>query len=315
MEELTLSRSIMLDSGEIIPAGSVLKNYGDSTPLSIAPSQSVAEIDLSKKGAMKKLIKNLERKDIVYFFRIPRECVVSTSICGSLKKKWIKGDSRVAPFPCSVTAGRHYAEERKIDELLEMTDEYMSRRIQFFDKNFKRIKVVSMSSLGNFGLGSLYKFGELKSVNTLSNHHNGFSSCIMYYYPNTSQMKVELIYRKKFYVEQLSYKTEKHFDELDQELVDCHDIDSKHKFSRCLYVMEKGDNVWYEKFISAHSWLADTNYIPIDDDSHIFGRYEYFDGQKNVSGLMVLHRSNNPYQFFKSRKRLMVLIKDNSVYY
>lgn len=314
MGEITLSRSIMLDSGEIIPAGAVLSNYGEFTPLSIAPSQSVTEIDLSKKGAIKKLIKNLGRENIVYFFRIPRECIASRPTSGPLKKKWVKGDGRVAPFPCSVTGGRCYAEERKIDELLEMRDEYMSRHIQYFDKNFKRINVVSISSLGNFGLGSLYKFWELKSVRMLSDHYNGYISCIMYYYPNTNQMKVELIHSKKFYVEQLSYKTEIHFDELNQEFVDCHDIDSKHMFSRRLYIMEKGDNEWYEKFISAHSWLADTNYIPIDNDSHIFGKYEYFDGQKNVSGLTVLHRSNNPYQFFKSRKRLMVLIKENSVY-
>lgn len=38
MSELTLKRAIMLDSGEIIPAGSVLKNYGDFTPKSITPS-------------------------------------------------------------------------------------------------------------------------------------------------------------------------------------------------------------------------------------------------------------------------------------
>lgn len=44
MNELILKRAIMLDSGEIIPAGTVLKNYGEFTPLSIAPSQSVTEI-------------------------------------------------------------------------------------------------------------------------------------------------------------------------------------------------------------------------------------------------------------------------------
>ena len=42
MSELTLKRSIMLDSGEIIPAGSVLKNYGDFTPKSISPSLSTS---------------------------------------------------------------------------------------------------------------------------------------------------------------------------------------------------------------------------------------------------------------------------------
>lgn len=34
MEELVLSRSIMLDSGEIIPAGVTLRYYGEFTPLS-----------------------------------------------------------------------------------------------------------------------------------------------------------------------------------------------------------------------------------------------------------------------------------------
>lgn len=311
MSELTLSRSIMIDSGEIIPAGTVLKNYGEFTPLSIAPSQSVIEIEKSTKGLRKKLIKKIGLQNIIYFFRIPRECVASNSICGSLKKEWVKGDERVAPFPCSVSAGRYYAEERKIEELVEMTVEYMSSSIQYFDRNFKRINVVSISSLGNFVLGSLYKFGGLKSVRTLSNDHHGYSSCIMYYYPNTNQLKVNLIRRKKFYVEQPTYRIEKQFDELEQESVNCYTCDSGHKFCQRLYILEKGDNEWYEKFISAHSWLADTNYIPIDNDSHIFGKYEYYDGQKNVYGLTILHRSNNPYRFFK-KKRLMVLIKENS---
>lgn len=315
MGEITLSRSIMIDSGEIIPAGTVLKNYGELTPLSIAPSQSVTEIEKSTQGLRKKLIKKIGLQNIIYFFRIPRECVTPISIGGPLKKEWVKGDERVSPFPCYVSKERYYAEERKIEELLEMKDEYMSRSIQYFDRNFKRINVVSISSLGNFGLGSLYKFGELKSVNSLSDDYLGFSSCIMYYYPNTNQIKVELFRRRKFYVEQPSYKTEKYFDELNQEFVDCHIRDSKHKFCQRLYIMEKGNNEWYEKFISAHSWLADTNYIPIDNDSHIFGKYEYYDGQKNVSGLTVLHKSNNPYKFFKSCKRLKVLIKDNSAYY
>lgn len=218
----------------------------------------------------------------------------------------------MAPFPCYVSVGRYYAEERKIEELLEMTVVYMSHSIQYFDRNFKRINVVSISSLGNFGLGSLYKFGELKSVNSLSDDYlGGFSSCIMYYYPNTSQMKVDLIRRKKFYVEQPTYRIEKQFDELEQEFVDCYTHDSNYIFCRRLFILEKGDNEWYENFISAHSWLADTNYIPIDNDSHIFGKYEYYDGQKNVSGLTILHKSNNPYRFFKSKKRLMVLIKEN----
>lgn len=310
---IKLSRSIMIDSGEIIPAGTVLKNYGEFTPLSIAPSQSVMEIEKSTKGLRKKLIKKIGLPNIIYFFRIPRECVASNSICGSLKKEWVKGDERVAPFPCSVSVGRYYAEERKIEELLEMTVEYMSCSIQYFDRNFKRINVVSISSLGNFGLGSLYKFGELKSVKTLSkDYFNGISSCIMYYYPNTSQMKVELISRKKFYVEQPTYRIEKQFDELEQESVNCYTCDSSHKFCQRLYILEKGDNEWYENFISAHSWLADTNYIPIDNDSHIFGKYEYYDGQKDVYGLTILHRSNNPYRFF-TKKRLMVLIKENPV--
>ena len=53
MCELTLKRSIMLDSGEIIPEGTTLKNYGEFTPLSIAPSQSVTEIEQSSKKLRK----------------------------------------------------------------------------------------------------------------------------------------------------------------------------------------------------------------------------------------------------------------------
>lgn len=156
--------------------------------------------------------------------------------------------------------------------------------------------------MGELLVGSHRNLSNLKCVQYLDFRCSS-ETCITYYYPCTSNIKSDCIRKKNFYVEQPSYKTEKRFDELDQEFVDCYIRDSGYRFSRRLYVIDKGDNEWYENFISAHVWLSDGNYTPVDNDSHIF--------VKSVDGLTILHKSTNPYLFFQSPKELMVLIKDS----
>ena len=112
------------------------------------------------------------------------------------------------------------------------------------------------------------------------------------------------------------YRVEKSFDELVRGEVEvyCYESGDRHKFSRRINIMENGDNEWYKNFISAHSWLSDNNYTLIDNDSHIFCKYFYYDYDKHQSicGLTILHKSTNPYLFFKYSKRRMVLIKDHN---
>lgn len=301
MNELILKRSIMLDSGEIIPAGSVLKNYGEFTPKSISPSL-IASGQVHFRGKNKEAFKKAGDKNTVYFFRIPRECIDETTLSAALKMLWIEGSDEISPFFCSIKA-RGSLEERKIEECLVYDD---SGWLNYYDKKLNPIDVIAISSVGELLVGSYRNLSNLKSVQYLD-FRCSTETCITYYYPCTSNIKSDCIRNKKFYVEQPSYKTEKRFDELDQEFVDCYIRDSVYKFSRRLYVIAKGDNEWYENFISAHAWLSDGNYTPVENDSHIF--------VKSVEGLTVLHKSTNPYLFFQSPKSLMVLIKENSAYY
>lgn len=301
MNELILKRAIMLDSGEIIPAGSVLKNYGNFTPKSITPSM-ISSGQIHFRGKNKEAFKKAGDKNTVYFFRIPRECIDETTLSAALKMLWIEGSDEISPFFCSIKA-RGSLEERKIEECL-VYDDY--GRLNYYDKKLNPIDVIAISSVGELLVGSYRNLSNLKCVQYL-HFRCSTETCITYYYPCTSNVKSDCIWNKKFYVEQPSYKTEKRFDELDQEFVDCYIRDNGYKFSRRLYVIAKGDNEWYENFISAHAWLSDGNYTPVENDSHIF--------VKSVEGLTVLHKSTNPYLFFQSPKSLMVLIKENSVYY
>ena len=304
MSELTLKRSIMLDSGEIIPAGSVLKNYGDFTPKSITPSM-IACGQIHFRGKNKEAFKKAGDKNTVYFFRIPRECIDEATLSHDLKKLWVKGSDEISPFFCSVKESRNKSDR----EIAEVEDRYSWSSPLFFDKDFKRIEVIKISSVYSLLWSPFYK---LKTAKNIFENHYHLSTCIGYYYPDTDKIKFDLLIKKAFYVKLPSYRVEKFFDDINIETVDCYESGCKHKFCQRIYIMEKGDNEWYKKFISAHSWMADTNYVSIDNDSHIFGRYEYYDGQKNVSGLTIIHKSTNPYLFFKSRKLLMVLIKDNT---
>ena len=179
----------------------------------------------------------------------------------------------------------------------------------FFDKDFRQIEVIKISSVYSLLWSPFYELKTAKNIYGNSYHRY---TCIGYYYPDTDRIKFDLLRKKSFYVKLPSYRGEKSFDDLDRETVDCYEIGGKHKFCRRIYIMEKGDNEWYKKFISAHLWLSDINYTLIDNDYHLFCKYCYYDGQKDVSGLTILHKSTNPYLFFKSRKLLMVLIKDHN---
>ena len=211
MAELTLCRSIILDSGEIVPAGTILKDYGDLTSRSIAPSQAPLIEELRSKHP-KDILTKFESKHIIDFFRISRECVLQASTSGSLKKKWVKGDERVAPFPCFVRATK-MCEERSI-ELIDAKEPFGPYKRKFFDKNFGEIIVFTISSLDNLTIGSQWRLGGLKSISKLLEHISSYATVIGYYYPNTDYIKVEPLLRRKFYVELRSYRYERTFDEL-----------------------------------------------------------------------------------------------------
>lgn len=306
MSELTLKRAIMLDSREIIPAGTVLKNYGEFTPKSISLSL-IASGKIQFRGKNRLAFKEAGEKNTIFFFRIPRECIDEATLSPNLKKLWVKGSNEISPFFCSVKESRN-----KLDrKIAEVEDSYSWSKPLFFDKDFKLIEVIKISSVYSLLWSTFYELKTAKNIYGNSYHRY---TCIGYYYPDTDKIKFDLLRKKSFYVKLPSYRVEKSFDDLDRETVDCYEIGGKHKFSQRIIIMEKGDNEWYLNFISAHLWLSDINYTLIDNDSHIFCKYFYYDYDKHqgISGLTILHKSTNPYLFFKNSKRRMVLIKDHN---
>lgn len=305
MSELTLKRAIMLDSGEIIPAGSVLKNYGEFIPKSISPSL-IASGTIQFRGKNRLAFKQAGEKNTIFFFRIPRECVDEATLSHDLKKLWVKGSDDISPFFCSVKESRNKL-EREI-AVIEGRQSWPSP-LFFFDKDFKQIEVIKISSID---LLFWSPFCKLKTIRNIYEKYDFHSTCIGYYYPDTDKIKFDLLKKKSFYVELSPYRVEKSFDELVRGEVEVWCYESGDKFSRRINIMEKGDNEWYKNFISAHSWLSDINYTLIDNDSHIFCKYFDYDKHQGRCGLTILHKSTNPYLFFKYSRRRMVLIKNHN---
>lgn len=312
MAGLTLCRSIILDSGELVAAGTTLKDYGDLTSRSIAPSQP-SPIDEGRKKIAKNVLESYKQEHLIDFFRIPRECVSQSLMNGSLKKKYVKGDESVAPFPCFIRASE-MCEERSI-ELIENQEQYPWNR-RFFDKNFNEIDVFIISSLGNFYSGSLWKLGNLKSVSKLGSQINTFATVIGYYYSDTDFIKVEPLYRRRFYVKTTSYLFESIFNELSVgQIIRCYSICEGRAICKGrIYVFAKGDNKWFESFRKAHLWLNEDDYQVTEEDSHIFIKFMYYDGGKYISRLTIIHKSSNPFLFFHYKNH-MVLIKDDPTSY
>ena len=100
MSELTLKRAIMLDSGEIIPAGSVLKNYGEFTPKSISPSL-IASGQVHFRGKNKDTIRVLCYFKILWFWlagieesaminKIPELLKQNLCVSGTIDASWLE---------------------------------------------------------------------------------------------------------------------------------------------------------------------------------------------------------------------------------
>lgn len=312
MSEVKLCRSIILDSGELVKAGTTLKNYGDNSLFSVAPSQN-SIVEKKGKKLCKSLLKRVRQDNIVNLFRLPRECVSETSMDSSLKKKWVKGDERIAPFPCIVRAKR-LSEVRSI-ELLKDEEPFGPGVWEYYDKKFNNIRVITISSLMYLTIGNLWRLGHLKSVNKLASHFGG-ETCIVYYYPSTDQIKVEPIYRRKFYVNVPTYRFEKKFNELSvgQRVLYYSLVNGEIICQGYMYVLDAGDNEWYAHFRQAHSWLDVDEYQITDNDTHLFVKIEHKDGKQILSRLAVIHNSTNYFLFFLV-KRHMVLIKDDSLYH
>ena len=127
MSELTLKRAIMLDSREIIPAGTVLKNYGEFTPKSISLSL-IASGKIQFRGKNRLAFKEAGEKNTIFFFRIPRECIDEATLSPNLKKLWVKGSNEISPFFCSVKESRN-----KLDrKIAEVEDSYSCSKLFFF---------------------------------------------------------------------------------------------------------------------------------------------------------------------------------------
>lgn len=74
---LQLTKAIILDNKEYVPAGTTLYNYGDCSLYSVAPSM--------KQDFPSKLRSKIDKDCIIEFCRIPSECVNFENLSKNLK--------------------------------------------------------------------------------------------------------------------------------------------------------------------------------------------------------------------------------------
>ena len=314
MNELKLTRAIILDNDEILHAGSTIPNYGNFTPKSIAPSLIESGKVKILKGKCKEAFDVAGKENIINFCRIQRECIDETLLSGLLRKSFVKGDSQVSPFFCSVKAESSYT-KCNIEEITDNDKSILGSLPPLYDCKLEQICCIAISTFGELRFGRLSMFSEL--IDIKNSHLDPFDIVIAYYYSNTSAVKVDSISRKKFYVDLRAYHSEIYFEELKvMSAVSCYEEeDGKARFCQDLRIIETGDNQWLSRFFETHSYMMEADYIPRDGDIHILAQYYYYDGEKkkNVEGLTLLHRSTNRFIFTQQRRKpLKVLIKEDN---
>lgn len=299
---LQLTKAIILDNKEYVPAGTILYNYGKHSLYSVAPSK--------KSSYPSKIRSKIDKDCIIDFCRIPRECVDFENLSKNLKRSFVKGDNSVSPFYCSII-GKRIAEERHITELPHIEYVMYGDRVrEYYDAKFGPINVVLISSMGELTIGAHSQYDALPQID-----HDLASTVILFYYSGSANLKLKKVAYNKFYAGFRAYRTVIDFSELSiGDRVDCYEIiDNKAIFENEVHVIDMGHGQeWLEKFHRAHSSMNAFDEGCPEDDLHMFVRLCHYDKEcsENVSELKMLHQSSCHYIFSRRPVMLKTLIKE-----
>lgn len=299
---LQLTKAIILDNKEYVPAGTTLYNYGEHSLYSVAPSK--------KSSYQSKVRSKIDKDCIIDFCRIPRECVDFENLSKKLKRSFVQGDNSVSPFYCSII-GKRLAEERHITELPHINYVMYGDVVRdYYDAKFKPIKVVLISSMGELTMGGHSQYCDLHQVD-----YDSANTVILYYYSGSANLKLKKVAYNKFYADFRAYRTTVDFSELSVgDRVDSYVIiDNKAIFENEVHVIDLGQGRdWLEKFQQAHSSMDVINEDCPEDDLHMFVRLYHYDKERgeNVSELKMLHQSSCHYIFSRRPAIHKTLIKE-----
>ena len=299
---IKLTKAIILDNDEYVPADTILYNYGENSLYSVAPSKL--------QSCPSKARNKVDKDCVIDFCRIPRECIDAEYLSNKLRKALIKGDDTISPFYCSIV-GKSSVEERHITESTHIRNAmYGDDGLYYYDSKLRPINVVLISSIGELSIGAHHCFSNLPQLENESH----YETVVTYYYSGSANLKVKKLAYNKFYADFRAYRTAIDFSELSVgDMFDCYYIiNNKVHFAYKVYIIDLGQgNDWLDKFQRAHSSTYAIEETFPEDDIHIFARLCHYDKERkeNVSELKMLHKSSCGFIFAKP-KVIKTLIKE-----
>lgn len=293
-DKMKLLRTIVLETGEVIPANTVL-NSGKYEPLeTLAPGKN--HIPASQ----------IEEQDIIYFCRIPRHCIQIQSLTGMLKNLLIEGDNSIAPFSCTFNEYEHGV------ALIEDPMHLPPHLTASYDNEFNPINIIEFCTFKDLLKGKFHNLPCIEKVTT----GNYYTYCIVYHYNECNELRFKEAKSAHFYKELRSYQYQVDFDDIDiGDEIDCYITEKSKAFQmQHLSIIDKGKGTeWWESFRRSHSSICgvEKDYIPLEDEIHLFARCEYYD-KSVITGrkeLVILHQSTYTNYLMTKTSKLKTLME------
>lgn len=291
--QIKLLRTIVLETGEVIPANSLLET-DDYFPL-WTPVPSKKKLPSSK----------IEGYDIINLCCIPRHCISIDSITGMLRNLLVDGDNSVAPFCCTLNQFEHGV--AVVEDPMHLPPHVTAS----YDRLFNPITIIEFCTFEDLLHG---KFRNLPHLDINTKNYRTY--CIVYYHNGCSELKVVGAKEAHFYKILKSYEYQVGFDEINiGDEIECYVTENNKAFQmQHLWIIDKGKGSrWWELFKRSHSDFCEkeNDYKSLEDETHIFARCEYYD-KSIITGrkeLVILHQSSYPDYLMTKTSKLKTLIE------
>lgn len=276
--KIKLIRTIVLETGEVIPANSLLEPEEHFPLWTLVPY---------KKGYPSS---EIEDCDILNFCRIPRQCIKVDGLTDMLRDMLIEGDNTVAPFSCSLRQFEHGV------AVLEDPHNLPPHVTASYDNLFNPINIIEFCTFKDLLNGKFRNIPHFSDIVTAENYN---TYCTIYHYNECTELKVVNTRDSHFYKELQSYEYQISFDEINiGDEIECYITENNRALHmQHLLILDKGyGSEWWERFRCSHSGICgeENDYKPFEGEAHILARCEYFD--KNVitgkKKIVILHQSS-----------------------
>lgn len=292
--KLKLLRTIVLETGEVIAANSLLET-NDHFPL-WTPVPSKKNLPSSK----------IEDYDILNLCSIPRQCIYVDSLTGMLEDMLVDGDNSIAPYSCTLN------EFEQGVAIIEDPMHLPPHLTASYDNLLNPINIVEFCIFQDLLKGKFRNLSHSEEINAESY----YTYCIVYHYAGCNELKVKSVKDAHFYKELISYQYQVEFDEINiGDEIECYVVENNKAFQmQHLWIVDKGNGPeWWESFKRSHSEICkkEADYKSFEDETHILARCEYYD-KSCITGrkeLVILHQSSYPHYLMTKTSKLKTLIE------